>query len=122
MGEPLTLGPKERRLLSILMERPGRVFSRAQLLDMVWGHGVYVERGAHGRCPYEPPAQGDQQTVSATVERVPNSDPHGTGDWLCAPRAGRRSSSLPRDIGRFTTSWDDPHHVIEDGIALRCVR
>ena len=24
------------------MERPGRVFSRAQLLDLVWGHGVYV--------------------------------------------------------------------------------
>ena len=42
-GHAITLGPKERRLLSILMERPGRVFSRAQLLDMVWGHGVYVE-------------------------------------------------------------------------------
>ena len=42
-GYDITLGPKERRLLSILMERPGRVFSRAQLLDMVWGHGVYVE-------------------------------------------------------------------------------
>jgi two-component system phosphate regulon response regulator PhoB len=25
------------------MERPGRVFSRTQLLDMVWGHGVFVE-------------------------------------------------------------------------------
>ena len=25
------------------MERPGRVFSRAQLLDLVWGHGVFVE-------------------------------------------------------------------------------
>ena len=42
-GQALELGPKECRLLSILMERPGRVFSRAQLLDLVWGHGVYVE-------------------------------------------------------------------------------
>ena len=42
-GHAIELGPKECRLLSILMERPGRVFSRAQLLDLVWGHGVYVE-------------------------------------------------------------------------------
>ena len=42
-GHAIKLGPKECRLLSILMERPGRVFSRAQLLDMVWGHGVFVE-------------------------------------------------------------------------------
>ena len=39
----VSLGPKESRLLAILMERPGRVFSRAQLLDLVWGHGVFVE-------------------------------------------------------------------------------
>lgn len=42
-GHPVSLGPKESRLLAILMERPGRVFSRSQLLDLVWGHGVYVE-------------------------------------------------------------------------------
>jgi len=42
-GYPVSLGPKESRLLAILMERPGRVFSRTQLLDLVWGHGVYVE-------------------------------------------------------------------------------
>ena len=42
-GHVIALGPKECQLLSILMERPGRVFSRAQLLDIVWGHGVYVE-------------------------------------------------------------------------------
>ena len=42
-GHAITLGPKECQILSILMERPGRVFSRAQLLDIVWGHGVYVE-------------------------------------------------------------------------------
>lgn len=42
-GRLIALGPKELRLLSILMERPGRIFSRGQLLDLVWGHGVYVE-------------------------------------------------------------------------------
>ena len=42
-GHMLALGPKEFRLLSILIERPGQVFSRSQLLDLVWGHGVYVE-------------------------------------------------------------------------------
>lgn len=37
------LGPTEFRLLEYLMESPGRVFSRAQLLDAVWGHDVYVD-------------------------------------------------------------------------------
>ena len=36
-GRELHLGPTEFRLLEFLMERPGRVFSRAQLLDHVWG-------------------------------------------------------------------------------------
>ena len=39
----VNLGPKEYKLLSILIERPGQVFSRSQLLDLAWGHGVYVE-------------------------------------------------------------------------------
>ncbi len=42
-GDDILLGPKEFRLLSVLIERPERVFSREQLLDMVWGHAVYVE-------------------------------------------------------------------------------
>lgn len=37
------LGPTEFRLLDCLLQRPGRVFSREQLLDLVWGHDVYVE-------------------------------------------------------------------------------
>lgn len=37
------LGPTEFRLLDVLMQRPGRVFSREQLLDRVWGQDVYVE-------------------------------------------------------------------------------
>ncbi|MCG8548347.1 MAG: phosphate regulon transcriptional regulator PhoB [Alphaproteobacteria bacterium] len=37
------LGPTEYRLLRYLMEHQGRVFSREQLLDAVWGRDVYVE-------------------------------------------------------------------------------
>ena len=38
------LGPTEYNLLKHLMENPCRVFSREQLLDSVWGHGIYIER------------------------------------------------------------------------------
>ncbi len=37
------LSPTEFSLLQYLMEHPGRVFSREQLLDAVWGHDIYVE-------------------------------------------------------------------------------
>ena len=40
---PLTLGPTEFRLLATFMEKPGRVWSRDQLLDRVWGRDVYVD-------------------------------------------------------------------------------
>lgn len=42
-GKPVHLGPTEFRLLRHFMEHPGRVFSREQLLDAVWGSDVYVE-------------------------------------------------------------------------------
>jgi two-component system, OmpR family, phosphate regulon response regulator PhoB len=42
-GKAIHLGPTEFRLLLYLMRHPGRVFSREQLLDAVWGHDVYVE-------------------------------------------------------------------------------
>ena len=42
-GKPIHLGPTEFRLLRHFMEHPGRVFSREQLLDAVWGKDVYVE-------------------------------------------------------------------------------
>ncbi|MCE0504746.1 MULTISPECIES: phosphate regulon transcriptional regulator PhoB [unclassified Roseivivax] len=42
-GQPLKLGPTEFRLLSTFMEKPGRVWSREQLLDRVWGRDVYVD-------------------------------------------------------------------------------
>ena len=42
-GKEVHLGPTEFRLLEHLMRNPGRVFSREQLLDAVWGSDVYVE-------------------------------------------------------------------------------
>ena len=42
-GQEVHLGPTEFRLLEFLMRTPGRVFNREQLLDGVWGHGVYVD-------------------------------------------------------------------------------
>ena len=42
-GRPIDLGPTEYRLLEFLMERPGRVFSREQLLDGVWGSDIYID-------------------------------------------------------------------------------
>ncbi|SLN71396.1 phosphate regulon transcriptional regulator PhoB [Ruegeria meonggei] len=42
-SKPLKLGPTEFRLLSTFMEKPGRVWSREQLLDRVWGRDIYVD-------------------------------------------------------------------------------
>ncbi|WP_423142685.1 phosphate regulon transcriptional regulator PhoB [Parablastomonas sp. CN1-191] len=42
-GKPLALGPTEFRLLRFFMEHPGRVFSRGQLLDSVWGADSDIE-------------------------------------------------------------------------------
>jgi two-component system phosphate regulon response regulator PhoB len=42
-GRELSLGPTEFRLLEFLMQSPGRVFTREQLLNGVWGRDVYVD-------------------------------------------------------------------------------
>jgi two-component system, OmpR family, phosphate regulon response regulator PhoB len=42
-GKEVHLGPTEYKLLDHLIQHPGRVFSREQLLDAVWGSDVYVE-------------------------------------------------------------------------------
>ncbi len=63
--KPLKLGPTEFKLLVTLMERPGRVFSREQLLDLVWGRDIYV----------------DTRTVDVHVGRLRKSlMQHGGGD------------------------------------------
>lgn len=42
-GAEVRLGPTEFRLLATFMERPGRVLSREQLLDRVWGRDIHVD-------------------------------------------------------------------------------
>jgi two-component system phosphate regulon response regulator PhoB len=42
-GRALHLGPTEYRLLEFFLQHPGRVFSREQLLDAVWGRDIHVE-------------------------------------------------------------------------------
>ena len=42
-GKPVHLGQTEYKLLQFFLSHPGRVYSRAQLLDFVWGRNVYVE-------------------------------------------------------------------------------
>ncbi len=53
-GSEVHLSPTEFRLLRQLLERPGRVFARDQLLDLVWGHDQDVEL----------------RTVDATIRRL----------------------------------------------------
>jgi len=42
-GREIELGPTEFRLLEYLIQSPGRVFSREQLLDGIWGHDTYID-------------------------------------------------------------------------------
>ena len=42
-GRQIDLGPTEYRLLEFFLEHPGRVFSREQLLDSVWGRDIYID-------------------------------------------------------------------------------
>jgi two-component system phosphate regulon response regulator PhoB len=42
-GRAIQLGPTEYRILEFLMERPGRVFSREQLLDSIWGRSKFID-------------------------------------------------------------------------------
>ena len=83
---PIDLGPTEFRLLEFLMERPGRVFSREQLLDGVWGTRRLYRR-AHRRRACRPAAQGAQPRP----RRRP--DPHRARRRLCARRPVRQGRS-----------------------------
>jgi two-component system phosphate regulon response regulator PhoB len=60
-GQSIELGPTEYRLLEFLMERPGRVFSREQLLDGVWGSDIYI----------------DERTIDVHVGRLRKALNHG---------------------------------------------
>lgn len=61
-SKEIHLGPTEFRLLEYLMQAPGRVFTREQLLDGVWGHDVYV----------------DERTVDVHVGRLRKAINHGS--------------------------------------------
>jgi len=69
-GMTLHLGPTEFRLLEFLMQSPGRVYSRAQLLDAVWGRDVYIDErtvdvhvGRLRKALNSPPAEDPIRTV-----------------------------------------------------------
>ncbi|MBN8920842.1 MAG: winged helix-turn-helix domain-containing protein, partial [Rhizobiales bacterium] len=42
-GREIPIGPTEFKLLEFFMQSPGRVYSREQLLDGVWGRDVYID-------------------------------------------------------------------------------
>lgn len=42
-GKPVKLGPTEFRILKAFMERPGRVLSRGQLMDLAWGPNIFID-------------------------------------------------------------------------------
>ncbi|SRR5690554_738305 len=77
-GQPVQLGPTEYRLLHFFMTHADRVYTRAQLLDHVWGGNVYVE----------------ERTVDVQIRRLRKAlEPHGLDGMLQTVRgAGYRFS------------------------------
>lgn len=63
-GEDIHLGPTEFRLLEFLMQSPGRVFSREQLLNRVWGQDIFI----------------DERTVDVHVGRLRKAINEGRND------------------------------------------
>ena len=82
-GRELQLGPTEYRLLHFFMCHPERVYSRAQLLDRVWGANVYIE----------------ERTVDVHVRRLRKIlEPSGADSYIQTVRgAGYRFSSRSAD-------------------------
>ena len=80
-GEPVQIGPTEYRLLHFFVTHAERVYSRAQLLDHVWGGSVYVE----------------ERTVDVHIRRLRQTlEPHGLDGMVQTVRgAGYRFSANP---------------------------
>ncbi len=80
-GRALDLGPTEFRLLHFLMTHPDRVYSRARLLDRVWGTNVYIE----------------ERTVDVHIRRLRKAlEPYGAAGLIQTVRgAGYRFSPTP---------------------------
>jgi len=72
----LISGPTEYRLLEFFLEHPGRVFSREQLLDSVWGRDIYI----------------DERTVDVHIGRLRQN---------CSTRAASRIRSAPCAAPRY---------------------
>ncbi|HEX2525526.1 MAG TPA: phosphate regulon transcriptional regulator PhoB [Geminicoccus sp.] len=82
-GREVHLSPTEFRLLRYLLENPGRVFNRAQLLDRVWGTDLEIEL----------------RTVDATVRRLRRSlNQNGEADLLRTVRAEGYSLDLKHGV------------------------
>ena len=80
-GRDVHLSPTEFRLLRQLLESPGRLFSRSQLLDLVWGRDQDVEL----------------RTVDATIRRLRRAlNAHGEPDLLRTVRATGYAVDQPR--------------------------
>ena len=81
-GRRVRLGPTEFRLLRYLMEHPGRVFSRDQLIDAVWGHDIYV----------------DTRTVDVHVRRLRKAlNDDGEDDLIRTVRSAGYALEAPRE-------------------------
>jgi two-component system, OmpR family, phosphate regulon response regulator PhoB len=81
-GTGVELGPTEFRLLRFFMGRPERVFSRAQLLDRVWGGSVYVE----------------ERTVDVHIRRLRKAlEPSGSDHYIQTVRGAGYRFSPPQD-------------------------
>ena len=79
-SRPIHLGPTEFRLLRFLMEHPGRVFGRDQLIDSVWGHDVYV----------------DERTVDVHIRRLRKAlNEDGKADVIRTVRAAGYALDAP---------------------------
>lgn len=78
----VALGPTEYRLLQFFMSHPERVFSRAQVLDRVWGGGVYVE----------------ERTVDVHIRRLRKAlEPFGCDAYVQTVRGSGYRCSVMRD-------------------------
>jgi two-component system phosphate regulon response regulator PhoB len=103
-GQDIELGALEFRMLRFFMTHPGRVYSRAQLLDEIWGNNVYVE----------------ERTVDVHIRRLRQAlEPTGHKDLLETVRGV--GYCFRRDLPQETTPRSPavlrPAHVLPNYFA-----
>jgi two-component system, OmpR family, phosphate regulon response regulator PhoB len=97
-GQDIELGALEFRMLRFFMTHPGRVYSRAQLLDEIWGNNVYVE----------------ERTVDVHIRRLRQAlEPTGHKDLLETVRGVGYSfrRELPQDVTPRIGGMVRPTHL-----------